>query len=184
MVRYTYDTIVATGIFTHACTKWRKRITTDQTWVKCKIYFTEADRDRTKNLTSEEATYTTNQVETMVRDQLEQLVASAEAFQANKLPRLQQLQWYLRRTLQIISQLTTYETSFKNYLPTTGTGMIIVIIATITTTATTATTATTMIMATTTVTMASYQLSKDMTRMAKSRFLLLHPWRHQKSSPS
>jgi len=34
MVRYTYNTIVATGLFAHACTKRRKCISSDRTWEK------------------------------------------------------------------------------------------------------------------------------------------------------
>ena len=79
IVRYTYDIIMATGLFTAACTKWRKKQTTDQTWAKCKLYFSQADRDRAKNLTAAEGTYTANRVEEIVREQISQLIAPAAA---------------------------------------------------------------------------------------------------------
>ena len=84
MVCRTYGTIVATGLFAHACTKWRKYSASERTWDKYKEYFTEANRDRSKKLTAAEGTFTSNQVEEMVTEQLESLVLPPDAYKSEQ----------------------------------------------------------------------------------------------------
>ena len=57
LVRYGYDILTATGVFTKDCNKWRKKKAADQTWKKFQTYFTAAAKDYAKNLTSAD-TYT------------------------------------------------------------------------------------------------------------------------------
>ena len=84
IVRYTYDAIVATGLFTNACTKWRAKDAADRTWDECMTFFSKADKDRNKNLTTSEGTYTANQVEELIRNQLDSMVVPAEIYEAEQ----------------------------------------------------------------------------------------------------
>jgi len=62
LARYAYENINATGIFSKACTKWRKKAAADKTWTKCQKFFTLEITDAIKNSTAEQM-YTAAQVQ-------------------------------------------------------------------------------------------------------------------------
>ena len=72
MVRWGYDIILATGLFTSERKKWSKKAHTDKTWDAFRIYFKEADTTRQEHnvTTSGEKSYTMNQVEEMLQSQI------------------------------------------------------------------------------------------------------------------
>ena len=62
LARYAYENINATGIFSKACTKWRKKAAADKTWIKFQKFFTLDVTDSIKNSTAEQM-YTAAQVQ-------------------------------------------------------------------------------------------------------------------------
>jgi hypothetical protein len=70
LVRWGYENIFATGLFDHDCKKWRKQPVIDKTWPLFKTFFTLAEEDRAKHATTSEATYTANQVQDLIQQEL------------------------------------------------------------------------------------------------------------------
>jgi hypothetical protein len=70
IVRFGYEIIKATGLFDRDCTKWRKRESTATEWDDFVDFFTIANDDREKNSTAEEASYTANQVQQIIQQEL------------------------------------------------------------------------------------------------------------------
>lgn len=70
LVRWGYENIYATGLFDSECKKWRKKPVLEKTWDLFKTYFTLAEADRAKHATTSEATYTANQVQDLIQQEL------------------------------------------------------------------------------------------------------------------
>ena len=67
LVRYGYDNVVATGVFTKYCTKWRERASDKKSWDEFRECFTKWDKERTDSMTTEEASYSANKVQELVQ---------------------------------------------------------------------------------------------------------------------
>ena len=74
LVRWGYENILATGLFNRDCARWRKR-TADKSWTDFQQFFTIAEDDRSKNTTASEATYTANQVQQLIQQELAAFVS-------------------------------------------------------------------------------------------------------------
>ena len=83
LIRWGYQNIRATGLFDRACEKWRKKEASDKTWTKFKLHFTQAEDDRKKNepspTTTAEATFTANQVQRILQDELASIIDSSSS---------------------------------------------------------------------------------------------------------
>ena len=78
LMRWAYDNIKATGLFDKDCERWRKRPTPLKTWTAFKSFFIIAEDDRKKNNPSaSEATYSANQVQQLIQDELESILAES-----------------------------------------------------------------------------------------------------------
>ena len=77
-MRWAYDNIKATGLFDKDCDRWRKRPTPLKTWTAFKTFFIIAEDDRKKNKPSaSEASYSANQVQQLIQDELESILAES-----------------------------------------------------------------------------------------------------------
>ena len=72
LIRLGYDNIVETGQFSRYDSKWRKRLIATQTWTDFRTCFTEYYKERTESMTTEEASYSDNQVHEMIQSSIEQ----------------------------------------------------------------------------------------------------------------
>jgi hypothetical protein len=82
LVRWGYENILATGLFDRDCSKWRKK-TSDKTWTDFQAFFLVAEDDRSKNATTTEATYTANQVQQLIQQELAAFISQEEPQQEN-----------------------------------------------------------------------------------------------------
>ena len=80
LVRWGYQNIRNTGLFDRACEKWRKKEKKDKSWDEFKKHFRLAEDDRRKNEAtaspSSAPTYTANQVQQILRDELNSLLTN------------------------------------------------------------------------------------------------------------
>ena len=77
-MRWAYDNIKATGLFDKDCERWRKRPTPLKTWTAFKSFFIVVEDDRKKNNPSAgEATYSANQVQQFIQDEVESILAES-----------------------------------------------------------------------------------------------------------
>ena len=64
VVRWAYENVSATGLFSSACKKWRERTSADKTWDNFKTYFIKEEDDHSRNSpTSSDELFTANQVQ-------------------------------------------------------------------------------------------------------------------------
>ena len=78
LMRWAYDNIKATGLFDKDCERWRKRPPAVKTWTTFKPFFIIAENDRKKNNPSaSEASYSANQVQQLIQDELESILAES-----------------------------------------------------------------------------------------------------------
>ena len=71
LMRWAYDNIKNTGLFDRDCEKWRKKEQTEKDWTSFQKFFLTADEDRKKNSpTASEATYTANQVQEILNQEI------------------------------------------------------------------------------------------------------------------
>ena len=78
LMRWAYDNIKATDLFDKDCERWRKRPTPLKTWTAFKSFFIIAEDNRKKNNPSaNEATYSANQVQQFIQDELESILAES-----------------------------------------------------------------------------------------------------------
>ena len=76
LMRWAYDNIKATGLFEKDCDKWRKRPPMLKNWSTFKTFFITAEDDRKKNkVTANDATYTANQVQQIINDEINAFLA-------------------------------------------------------------------------------------------------------------
>lgn len=76
LMRYGYDNILATGLFTTYCGKWRKLRPTEKSWAKSKLFFTTAAKDYNKNATTVQQYFAVN-VQEMVDKSLQEYTFEA-----------------------------------------------------------------------------------------------------------
>jgi hypothetical protein len=86
LVRWGYENVLQTGLFDRDCAKWRKKTSVDRTWANFKIFFATADDDRSKNTTASEATYTANQVQQLIQQELAAFIQHEQAEKENNQP--------------------------------------------------------------------------------------------------
>ena len=80
LMRWAYDNIKATGLFDKDCDRWRKRPSMVKNWTAFKAFFITAKDDRKKNnLTANDATYTANQVQQIINDEINAFLADPSA---------------------------------------------------------------------------------------------------------
>ena len=89
LVRWGYENILATGLFDRDCTKWRKK-PDHKTWTDFQAFFTIAEDDRSKNATASEATYTANQVQQLIQQELAAFITHEEPQNENIPPPAQE----------------------------------------------------------------------------------------------
>jgi hypothetical protein len=88
LMRWAYDNIDNTGLFSSDQAKWRKQPNTDKTWSKFKIYFIQCEHDRSKHSTKAETKYSANQVSEMMQAQFQSFLEQMEADKENQPPPL------------------------------------------------------------------------------------------------
>ena len=76
LCRWGYDNILATGLFSRPCEKWRNMAMNKKSWNNFKAHFTQAEKDRSKT-TATESGYTANatskiEIENVVRETIQQ----------------------------------------------------------------------------------------------------------------
>ena len=80
LIRWGYQNIKNTGLFNRECEKWRKKTPKDKSWTDFKKHFILAFDDHLKydspNATASEATYTANQVQQILHDELSTILGS------------------------------------------------------------------------------------------------------------
>jgi len=80
LIRWGYQNIKNTGLFNRECEKWRKKATKEKTWTDFKKHFILAYDDHRKyessTTTASEATYTANQVQQILQDELSTILGS------------------------------------------------------------------------------------------------------------
>ena len=78
LMRWAYDNIKATGLFDKDCERWRKRPPAVKQWTAFKTFFIIAEDDRKKNNPSTEpSSYSANQVQQLIQDELESILAES-----------------------------------------------------------------------------------------------------------
>ena len=79
-MRWAYDNIKSTGLFDKDCERWRKRSYATKTWATFKAFFIGAEDDRKKNSpTADEATYSANQVQQILQDEIVSILAANQS---------------------------------------------------------------------------------------------------------
>ena len=86
LMRWAYENLLSTGLFDRDCARWRKKPTTDQTWENFKTFFTIAEDDRFKNTTTSEATFTANQVQQLIQQELAAFIQQETQSNAENIP--------------------------------------------------------------------------------------------------
>ena len=80
LIRWGYQNIKNTGLFNRECEKWRKKTPKDKSWTDFKKHFILALDDHLKydspNATASDATYTANQVQQILHDELSTILDS------------------------------------------------------------------------------------------------------------
>ena len=80
LIRWGYQNIKNTGLFNRECEKWRKKTLKDKSWTDFKKHFILAFDDHLKYdstpATASEATYTANQVQQILHDELSTILGS------------------------------------------------------------------------------------------------------------
>lgn len=75
---WAYDNILATGLFNTPCREWRTT-STSKTWKTFQVHFAKADLDR-KNSTTADASYTANQVQELVQNEMLNFISQLDQF--------------------------------------------------------------------------------------------------------
>ena len=82
LIRWGYQNIKNTGLFNRECEKWRKKTTADKKWTNFRKYFILAYNDYLKydsaSPTASDATYTANQVQQILHDELSTILGSTD----------------------------------------------------------------------------------------------------------
>ena len=80
LIRWGYQNIKNTGLFNRECEKWRKKAAKEKSWTDFKKHFILAYDDHLKyessTTTASEATYTANQVQQILQDELSTIMGS------------------------------------------------------------------------------------------------------------
>jgi hypothetical protein len=86
LMRWAYENLLSTGLFDRDCARWRKKPATEQTWANFKTFFTIAEDDRSKNATTAEATFTANQVQQLIQQELAAFIQQENQSNAENIP--------------------------------------------------------------------------------------------------